>query len=609
MKTLVELHLPGRHDQKTHGRRKPPGNFTELADRLSGITSSLVPAGTAVLINGVDVKSNLRQTLGTPACYHGSTGRISFDQKAADLITQACEKASKATEPYQPAGDEDMAAHMILHEAIHGAGQDPRTLPPAAMMKDQAKLVGNKAFEEGLTEREAGRLMPAFRAKLGWHQDGPITGPAGYYDQCDAAEYLTRVYAKATKQTPTAADPEHLLSRYIGWASSLTDSPVEYHELSGLTLLSMALHSVKAILGPHPDGLQANLYGLVIGDPGKSRKTTATGFARRIAEDFLPDSTVSNWHSPEGFVQELAEQSHKPVLLSIDEFAGYADKLHHQKYLAGQMGLLLSAYTSEPLKYRRSKKGDGQEHEFVADDVGLNILACCTPGALFGNLTLADVQSGLLPRFAVAWPEGKPPRKPFYKIQDARTTERNIIIARLNELRQWSAPGRRAVFEGDSLKMIDHNVAWVENVGEHDEALASMVQRLPTMLIKLCMCIAAGRQDVMTRDALVITPQDVEDALPILGRWIDGAERFAQELTASSHERLVRRALTLLRDRGGRATRSDISRTLRESSDVLDRLEETLRERRYITVLMKPGLSEDPRRRTGRSITEWVLLR
>jgi len=95
MKTLVELHLPGRHDQKTHGRRKPPGNFTELADRLSGITSSLVPAGTAVLINGVDVKSNLRQTLGTPACYHGSTGRISFDQKAADLITQACEKASR----------------------------------------------------------------------------------------------------------------------------------------------------------------------------------------------------------------------------------------------------------------------------------------------------------------------------------------------------------------------------------------------------------------------------------------------------------------------------------------------------------------------------------
>jgi hypothetical protein len=446
-------------------------------------------------------------------------------------------------------------------------------------------------------------------------QTGDVAGGAALLREALAvaeSETAATVAAEAKAysfEVSTAADPEHLLSRYIGWASSLTDSPVEYHELSGITLLSMALHSVKAILGPHPDGLQANLYGLVIGDPGKSRKTTATGFARRIAEDFLPDSTVSNWHSPEGFVQELAEQSHKPVLLSIDEFAGYADKLHHQKYLAGQMGLLLSAYTSEPLKYRRSKKGDGQKHEFVADDVGLNILACCTPGALFGNLTLADVQSGLLPRFAVAWPEGKPPRKPFYKIQDARTTERNIIIARLNELRQWSAPGRRAVFEGDSLKMIDHNVAWVENVGEHDEALASMVQRLPTMLIKLCMCIAAGRQDVTTRDALVITPQDVEDALPILGRWIGGAERFAQELTASSHERLVRRALTLLRDRGGRATRSDISRTLRESSDVLDRLEETLRERRYITVLMKPGLSEDPRRRSGRSITEWVLLR
>jgi hypothetical protein len=443
-------------------------------------------------------------------------------------------------------------------------------------------------------------------------------------DKAAAAESLRRTLALAERelavtvaaearayafQASTTDDPEHLLSRYINWASSLTDSPVEYHELSGLTLVSMALHGVKAILGPHPDGLQANLFGLVIGDPGKSRKTTATGFARRIADDFLPGSTVSNWHSPEGFVQELAEQSHKPVLLSIDEFAGYADKLHHNKYMAGQMNLLLSGYTSEPLRYRKSKKGDGEAYEYVAEDVGLNILACCTPGALFGNLTLADVQSGLLPRFAVAWPEGKPPRKPFYKLQDARSTERNIVIARLNELRQWAAPGRKAVFEGDSLELIDHNVAWVENVGEHDEALGAMVQRLPTMLIKLCMCVAAGRQDVTARDTLVITPRDVTDALPILSRWISAAERFAQELTASSHERLVRRALALLRDRGGRATRTDVSRILREPSDVLDRLEETLKERRYITVLTKPGVSEDPRRKAGRNVTEWVLLR
>ncbi len=208
MRTLVELHLPGRHDQKTHGRRKPPGNFTQLADRLGAITSSLVPDGVAVLINGVDVKPNLRQTLGTVACYHGTTGRISFDQEKADLITQACEKASKAAEPYQPAADEDLAAHMILHEAIHGAGLDPQANPSATILQDRAKLTGNKAFEEGLTEREAGRLMPAFREKLGWHQDGPITGPATYYEQCGGAEYLAQVYAKATKQTATAAERE-----------------------------------------------------------------------------------------------------------------------------------------------------------------------------------------------------------------------------------------------------------------------------------------------------------------------------------------------------------------------------------------------------------------
>ena len=446
-------------------------------------------------------------------------------------------------------------------------------------------------------------------------QTGDVAGGAALLREALAvaeSETAATVAAEAKAysfEVSTAADPEHLLSRYIGWASSLTDSPVEYHELSGITLLSMALHSVKAILGPHPDGLQANLYGLVIGDPGKSRKTTATGFARRIAEDFLPDSTVSNWHSPEGFVQELAEQSHKPVLLSIDEFAGYADKLHHQKYLAGQMGLLLSAYTGEPLKYRRTKKGDGQAHEFVADDVGLNILACCTPGALFGNLTLADVQSGLLPRFAVAWPEGRPTRKPFYQLRDTKTTERNIIIARLNSIRQWAAPGRQVVFEGDSLELIDVNTKWIENIGEHDEALSFMVQRLSPMLVKLAMCISAGRKNVTAREALVVTPRDVRDALPILGRWASAAERFARELTASSHERLVRRALALLRDMGGRATRTAISRALREPADVLDRVEATLEERRHIVVITKAGTSDDPKRKAGRNITEWIMAK
>jgi hypothetical protein len=404
-------------------------------------------------------------------------------------------------------------------------------------------------------------------------------------------------------------DPEHLLTHYIGWASGLTDSASEYHELAGLILTGMALHGAKAIFGPYPKGLQANLYGLVIGDPARSRKSTATGFARDIAEDFLPGSCLSNWHSPEGFMQELAEQSHKPVLLSIDEFAGYADKLHHNKYMAGHKERLCSAYSGRIEEYRLTKKGAGENYRFTADDVGLNILACCTPGALFGNLTLADVQSGLLPRFAVAWPEGRPTRKPFYQLRDTKTTERNIIIARLNSIRQWAAPGRQVVFEGDSLELIDVNTKWIENIGEHDEALSFMVQRLSPMLVKLAMCISAGRKNVTAREALVVTPRDVRDALPILGRWASAAERFARELTASSHERLVRRALALLRDMGGRATRTAISRALREPADVLDRVEATLEERRHIVVITKAGTSDDPKRKAGRNITEWIMAK
>jgi replicative DNA helicase len=170
----------------------------------------------------------------------------------------------------------------------------PTSQNAASYLRIVKQKAAMRAFLQG-TQRAAALVA----------QTGDVAGGAALLREALAvaeSETAATVAAEAKAysfEVSTAADPEHLLSRYIGWASSLTDSPVEYHELSGITLLSMALHSVKAILGPHPDGLQANLYGLVIGDPGKSRKTTATGFARRIAEDFLPDSTVSNWHSPE----------------------------------------------------------------------------------------------------------------------------------------------------------------------------------------------------------------------------------------------------------------------------------------------------------------------
>lgn len=157
--------------------------------------------------------------------------------------------------------------------------------------------------------------------------------------------------------------------------------------------------------------------------------------------------------------------------------------------------------------------------------------------------------------------------------------------------------------------LIDDLTEWTETAGSHDEALGSMVQRLPMMLVKTSMVVAAGRQGAINGNELAVTPDDVRQAQPILERWKNAAGRFAEELTSSYHERLVRRALAFVKDCGGRVTRTEVSQLLREPARTLDDVEQSLEERGYIVVLTRPGLSDTLGSKAGRSKKEWVLLK
>src|SRR5439155_22512479 len=102
-----------------------------------------------------------------------------------------------------------------------------------------------------------------------------------------------------------------------------------------------------------------------------------------------------------------------------DEFSELLEKLHRAKHMAGLRGLLLTVYTGDDYVYRRhskrAKSGAPIPDEDRIVQPHLSILGATTP-AIFDLLTESDVISGLLPRFGVIMPNGKPPRRPCFDV-------------------------------------------------------------------------------------------------------------------------------------------------------------------------------------------------
>jgi len=64
--------------------------------------------------------------------------------------------------------------------------------------------------------------------------------------------------------------------------------------------VAAATPTVRAQLGPYPNGLPTNLYLLLLGDSTTSRKSTSKDLARDVQDRALPGSLSADQFSPEG---------------------------------------------------------------------------------------------------------------------------------------------------------------------------------------------------------------------------------------------------------------------------------------------------------------------
>jgi len=386
-----------------------------------------------------------------------------------------------------------------------------------------------------------------------------------------------------------AFPPDHFVSQFIAYAAECVDAAHEYFEGLALILLAMGTPNVRARLRAYPKGLLTAFYLILIGVSTVSRKSSASNLARDLLTQVLPGSLLADQTSPEAFIEQLAQRPGDSSLWYIDEIGETFEKLQHAKYMAGLRGLLLSLYDGNDYSYKRTskldRKGERVNDDLIIERPHLSVLGATTP-AIFEVITSRDVRSGFLARFAIIMPTSKPKRRPMMEDSDDIGTQRNALVKWLDEIYTWAkACPRRVTFIGDALNIIDRLAEEIET-GDlvDDERSQAMLQRLNAITIKLAMLAAAGRPGATEREALEVGPEDAQWAVTVSRRWLAYAVAFGKQVGETEIERLIDRAMRVVRKKGRMVARKVIAQNVHCTKKTLDEIESTLVDRGEIEV-------------------------
>jgi hypothetical protein len=394
----------------------------------------------------------------------------------------------------------------------------------------------------------------------------------------------------------------HFIRRYIEYASSLTDAPWEYHEALAAALVGIVTPGVRVELTAWPRGLATNVYVALVGDSTRSRKSTATGYAKAMLARVDAEAQFPDKFSAEAMLEQLAMRSGKASAWFPDEIGKVLEDMERKPQLEDA---LLTLYDG-PQSYdyaRHSKRIRGgmtvSDHDIV-EHPHWNVIGATTE-SIFDTLSPRMVQSGLMPRFAYVWPRERPERMGLRRKTPDMEREAQRLAEYLSSLRRWAAICEGAAeveFSDEAIDIIDEFMVEIEATGQ------TITARLPAMAVKLAMISSLGVEiPAVTR--LLVMPEDARRAVALARKWKESALRFGVEIGGFTRverveQQRMEKALLYVRQHGGRASRSEIIREIRVNAKVLDEFQRTLIEAGKITVEQEESAG-------GRSPTYWVL--
>jgi len=278
---------------------------------------------------------------------------------------------------------------------------------------------------------------------------------------------------------------DNFIEEYVKYASEICDAPTEYHIANAMFMIS-AVTLRKVYLETSYMRLYPNIWVLLLGKSGISRKTVSMNIALDILREVLPDNELPSDVTPEQLIVELESL---PVGYMIrDEMSGFFDMLNRD-YMSGIKDTLMKVYDCID-KYGRSTR----KYTVNIKDVYVSILGATTPSRLFETVSACDFEVGFLSRFMLITYRDR-----TYKGVINRRPEhdeiRKKLINTLRFIKDLCSIGICMYMDNYTLGEFNKWKNELDRKIEEttDDALVSVYARIPETVLKVAMIMRLSR--------------------------------------------------------------------------------------------------------------------
>jgi len=388
------------------------------------------------------------------------------------------------------------------------------------------------------------------------------------------------------------------VSDYMWAALQQVKTHPERHAAMALVLLSQAVgrHFVPFDLMDAP---YSNLYVLIVGKSTTAKSPTLALMARVAAQAFGEKEQLPASFSPEALLKAFSEHKDSTGLLVVDEFAVPLRGIKKQGgYMQDTAQYLMLSYDGIETLTRATTKGTYEIKAF-----SLNLVGAMTP-AVFEELTHEDdIRSGLLGRFLIVASDDGPEPEPLGRTIPGTMllqAEMALFLRRVREKFMASI-----IFEGKEEKGVPHFAKFTDAalarymtyqtdlnaLAGSEEVIQAVYNRLKTLLVKVSMLMAAVRvtqdDEDISPGLVIVEEMDVIRALFLIEMFRPAMSRQLSRVGKGHTERLMDDIVGFLSQRGGKASRRDISRRFSSrcgTSQRMDSIRDTMLDRGLVIV-------------------------
>lgn len=369
------------------------------------------------------------------------------------------------------------------------------------------------------------------------------------------------------------------LRDYEQTMAQYTDAPPIYHAANAAALLGACL-TRKRYRCQIAFGIPArwtNLWMLIVGDSGQSRKTTTVVMAAEVLSRAMPELRTPDDGSPEGYAKDFVQRDARDAgdaagLLVQTEMGQFLMNVQ-KDYARALKGMMMDFY-DVPTVYKRKLS----KEEFQVTKPRFSMLGAVATELLPSLTTSEDWLGGFMNRAMLinGVREGKEREHVTAPPEEIYRDLSNTLLATLGEWRKTrmreqkklklanendssGAPQRKTFlfdFDADALKEMKHlRKAHKEH---SDPNVRLLLGRATTHLTKL----AAIEQISMDATSATITKAAVRNAWPLYDAWYRGAPAimelaFARSNTDVEGDRIPRKILKNLTVAGPRGMYED----------------------------------------------------